>query len=262
VVSAPGEVTAVQEGVPAEEIQVTLRRLVNNVPGSPEPNTVPDGTLAGFVQLRVLAGATGAADVWVVTDSGESARTDVDGHFEILLSAPGRRLVSIDVDRLPAGLRPGEANAVSTLIQAGQTSRVELEVVPVQTLEGMVEDTEGNPAPKGIVLRLLPKGNYTTTNESGRFVLYEAPEGNYTIQLVESSLPEGARMASPGKVPVTARYGTEPAPVRFRYKPGSPGSEPQKDLLPRGERIVLFSTGSPERPERKRQIITSTGGRP
>jgi len=260
-VSAPGEVTAVQEGEPAEEIQVVLRRLVNNVPGSPEPNTAPAGTLAGFVQLRVLAGATGAAEVWVVTDSGESARTDADGHFEILPSTPGRRLVSVDVGRLPAGLRPGETNAVSTLIQAGQTSRVELEVVPVQTLEGMVEDTEGNPAPKGIVLRLLPKGNYTTTNESGRFVFYDAPEGNYTIQLVESSLPEGARMASPEKVPVTARYGTEPAPARFRYKAGSPGSEPHRELFPRGERIVLFSTGSPERPERKRQIITSTGGR-
>jgi hypothetical protein len=263
-VSAPEEVAAVREGEPAEEIQVALRRVVNNRPDAPEANTAPAGTLGGIVKVRTRAGAAGAAGVWVVTDSGDSAQTDAEGRFEIPQAAPGRRLVSVDAARLPAGLRPGETNAVSTMIQAGQTSRVELEVVPVQSLKGTVEDASGNPAPKGIVLRLLPKGSYTTTDPSGRFVFHDVPEGDYTIHLVEGSLPEGARVISSEKLPVAVRDGTAPAPVVFRYEtgrdePGSPDPE-RKDRLRKRERTVLFSMGSEEkRAGGKRRVVASTG---
>jgi len=267
VVSAPGEVTAAREGEPAGEIAVAVRRLANTPLDAQEQNALPTGTITGFVKLRTLAGATGAADVWVVTDSGESARSDAKGYFEILKSPAGRRLVSLDADRLPAGLHPGERNAVSTLIRAGKTSRVELEVVPRQSLEGMVADADGNAAPRGMVLRLLPNGNYTTTNQDSRFAFYDLPEGDYELQLVENSLPEGARAVSPSRVPVAIRYGTAPAPVSFRYETGRyetglRDAVPQREVLPKRGRTVLFSTGSrKEQPEGKRRIITSTSER-
>ena len=264
VVSAPGEVTAVREGEGAAEVSIALRRLANNPSDAQGQNTLPAGTLTGIVKLRTLAGSTGAADVWVVTDSGESARTDANGYFEILKSPAGRRQVSLDADRLPAGFHSGETNAVSTLIGAGQASRVELEVVPLQSLEGMVVDAEGNPARKGIVLCLLPNGNYTTTEQSGRFAFYDLPEGDYVIQLVENSLLEGARMVTSAKLPAAVRYGTDPAPLQFRYETGryeigATDSSSRKEVLPRRERAVLFSTGSrKEQPRGKRRIITST----
>lgn len=258
VVSAPSEVSGVREGEDAEEIRVVLRRLVNRSVGSEEQESLPSGTIQGFVKLRTLAGSVGAAGVWVKTDSGESAQTDVNGHFEIPHCPPGRHMVSIDVERLPAGFRLGETNAVSTLIRAGQVSHVELEVLPRQVLEGTVVDTDGLPAPKGILLRLLPNGSYTTTNENSRFAFYDLPEGDYEIQLAKASLPEGARMVSPAKVAVRVRYGTSPAPVSFRYQIGEPNHKPQKERP--GRRVVLFSMGSRDgHPEGKRRVIASTG---
>lgn len=256
VVSAPSEVTAAREGEEAGEISVALRRLIQTPPDSQEQDTLAGGTLAGFVKLRTQAGAKGAADVWVATDSGESARTDANGYFEIRKTSPGRRLVSLDTDRLPGGIHPGETNTVSTLIRPGETSRVELEVVPLQSLEGTVVDADGNPAPKGIVLRLLPNGSYTTTNQDSRFAFYDLSEGDYVIQIVEDSLPEGARMVSPAKLPVRVRYGAAPAALSFRYEAGSADPKPRKELL---RKRVLFSMGSrKEQPRGKRRIITST----
>lgn len=261
VVSAPEEVTATREDEPGQQIEVLVRRLVNKRGGPAEQEAAPAGRLEGSVQLSTLEGKKPAAEVWVVTDAGESARTDANGHFEIPQSVPGRRLVSIDPERLPANLRPGDTSAVSTLIRHGETARVELEVVPVQTLEGMVADVAGNPVPKGMVLRLRPKGDYTTASESGTFVFYGVPEGDYEIQLVKNSLPQGARMVSSDKIAVRVRYGGATAPLHFRYETGSSESGPQKELIQRKGRTVLFSTGSGKKqPEGRSRVITRTGG--
>ena len=260
VVSAPEEVTATREDEPGQEIEVVLRRLANGPAGSAGLEAAPAGRLEGTVKLRTLSGTKPAADVWVITDAGESAKTDTNGRFEVAISAAGRLLVSIDPKRVPANLRPGETSAVSTMIRNGETSRVELEVVPVQTLAGMVADLAGKPVPKGMVLRLLPKGDYTTASESGTFVFYGVPEGDYEIQLVENSLAQGARMVSSSKVAVRVRHGVTPAPVHFRYKTGATDVEPQKDLIRRPNRAVLYSTGSEKKqPVSGSRVITRTG---
>ena len=129
---------------------------------------------------------------------------------------------------------------------------------PLQSLEGMVADADGNPAPKGVVLHLLPNGHYTTTNRSSRFAFYNVPEGDYVIQLVENSLPESARTVSPTALPVAVRYGTAPVPVSFRYETGPHDPNPQREVRTRPERVVLFSMGSrKEQPRSKRRIITN-----
>ena len=213
------------------------------------------GTLGGFVKVRTLSGAFGAPDVWVVTDFGESAKTDASGYFEILKAPQGRRLVSLDADRLPADFNPGETNAVSTLVRAEQSARVELEVIPLQSLGGAIADADGNPA-EGVAVRLLPNDQYTTTTRNGRFGFYNLPEGDYVIELVENTLPENGRLVTPRSFPASVRYGTDAAAVYFRFEVPPTAPKPLREVIVEGEQPAVLPLDSPKQlPRRQRHVI-------
>jgi hypothetical protein len=169
-----------------------------------------------------------------------------------------RRLANRSASSPTADLNSGEMNAVSTQARPEQSARVESEVVPLQPLEGVVADADGNPA-EGVAVRLLPNSQYTTTNRSGRFGFYNLPEGDYVIELVKSTLPENARLATPGSLPVSVRYGTDAGPVHFRYEVAPAAPKPLRKVIVKSAQPAVRPLDSrKEQPRGKRRVIVRT----
>ena len=200
-------------------------------PGANQPEAPLTGTLAGYVKLHTSAGELGAGDVWLVADTGQSVKTDANGYFQIPQVVQGPRVVKIDVDRLPAEFDPPETKEMTVDVRSGQLSRIDLKVTPLESIEGNVTNTSGDPAAEGIAIELLPKGEYTSTDSDGRFGFYNLPEGDYELRLMEPTLPENAKPASPLSAKAEVRYGKTAAPVEFAYTIVLPGPKPTKRVL-------------------------------
>ena len=258
-VSAPSEVTADGENH-APEISVIVRRLVNPPAASPKREAPLLGTLAGFVKLHTMAESAGAADVWVVLDSGRIAKTDANGYFQIPEVPQGPHVVALDMARLPAGFHPTQKREVHAEVRAGQLARMELEVTPLQSLEGIVLDRDGYPPAEGVVIHLLPTDHYTTTDRLGRFGFYNLPEGDYVATIIEDSLPDHATLVTPNTLPVMVRYGAAAVPVLFRYVAILPGPKPVKNVSKDRQQTALHSVEprTKEPPSRKRRVIART----
>jgi hypothetical protein len=130
-------------------------------------------------------------------------------------------------------------------VRSGQLERVELQVTPLQSVEGLITDANGNAAGEGIILRLLPADQYTTTDRLGRFGFYNLPEGDYEIEVVKDSLPEATRLASSPTLATTLRYGVAAAPVEFRYEAAPAAPKPTRRVLGERERTVQPKASSP-----------------
>jgi hypothetical protein len=233
-------------------------------PGLNRPEAPLTGTLAGFVKLHTLAGDLGAGDVWLVADTGQAVKTDANGYFQMPEVVQGPRVVRIDLDRLPADLNPPEKQEWTVDVHSGQLSRIDLAVTPLEALEGDVTGADGEPAAEGIALELLPTGAYTSTDSDGRFGFYNLPEGDYEIRVLDSTLPENAKLVSPSPVRAQVRYGKTPAPVEFQYAIVLPGPKPAKKVLTeRQQRVVPSARPSPKPKQsagqaRRRVIVRTT----
>ena len=196
------------------------------------------GTLAGFVKLQTMAGEYGAPEIYVAVDSGREVKTDANGYFEIPEIPQGTHIVSLDLDRLPADFNAMERTQASALVRPDQATRVEFTVIPLQMLPGRVVDTSGKPAPEGVVIRLSPGDQYTTTDKLGEFGFYNLPEGDYVVTIEEKSLPDSARLTTPAQLPVKVRFAAAPLVVNFVYEIVEPEPKPIQKVLT-GERRVM-----------------------
>jgi hypothetical protein len=189
------------------------------------------GSLAGYVKLHTLGGEVGAGDVWLVADTGQAVKTDDNGYFQLPNISEGPRVVQLDLDRLPADLSPPEKSELTVEIRSGQLSRLDMNVTPLESLEGSVRNVDGTPAAEGIVLQLLPRGEYTTTGSDGRFGFYNLPEGDYEVTVSNPTLPENAKLISPAAFRAEVRYGKTEAAIEFQYALIAPAPKPSKNVV-------------------------------
>lgn len=206
------------------------------------------GTLQGFVKLQTMAGEFGAADVYVVLDSGIKVKTDANGYFAIPKVAEGQHSVALNLDQLPTDLNPSGQSELPVLLSPEKATRVEFRVVPLQTLTGAVLDIAKNPAPEGVVIRLSPGNQYTTTDRAGRFGFYNLPEGDYVIELDDKSLPEYAHLVTASRLALTIRYGNSAADANFIYQIVPPPPKPLQEILLRGHEASVRSIIVPSGP--------------
>ena len=224
-----------------------------------QPEAPLTGAIAGYVRLQTIRGEAGAPDVWLLTDTGQSVKTDSSGYFRVPDVPQGARIVKLDLDRLPADYNPPAAEELSTEVRSGQLSRIDLQVTPLAAIEGTVVGEDGSPAGEGIVVRLSPDDRSTSTDVDGRFGFYNLPEGDYEIRLEESSLPENARLISPASLPAAPRYGKDEAPLEFRYQIVLPGPKPVKQVFTEHQSSPLDSPAKQGSTKRsKGRVIVKT----
>ncbi len=189
------------------------------------------GTLAGFVKLRTMEGEFGAADVYVTLDSGIQAKTNSAGSFVIPKVSEGVHTVALNLERLPASMDPTGQTQALVAVSPEKTTGLEFRVRPLQTFTGAVRDVSHHPPAEGVVIRLLPGNQYTTTDLSGRFAFGNLAEGNYTAELDERSLPEYAHLTTASRLPVMVRYGRAAPEIEFDYQIISPPSKPVQEIV-------------------------------
>jgi hypothetical protein len=226
------------------------------------------GTLAGYVKVNTMAGPLGAKDIWVLTDTGQAARTDENGYFQIPEVPQGARFARLDLDRLPADLDPPADGRFPVEIRSGQLSRLDLEVEPLSMVQGTVLETAGEPAVEGIIVRLLPDNLRTTTDSLGRFGFYNLREGDYEVQVEESSLPPSTRLEV-STLRAEIRYGEFMAPLGFHYSTIVPEAKPTRRVLTERQQ-AMAEPGAPGDPARRtsspgnaaRRMIAGTAAKP
>ena len=228
--------------------------------GLAQPEAPLMGTLAGYVKLNTLAGTFGADDVWVLADTGQAAKTDATGYFQLPELPQGPRLVKLDMDRLPADLDPPAETRFTVEVRPGQMSRVDMEVTPLASVEGAVTTGTGEPAGEGIVLRLLPKDVLTTTDSEGRFGFYNLGEGDYEVQVDEASLPENARVQE-GSAPVVVRYGSPLSRLEFRYEVIAPAPKPVRNIFTQEQVQVVPAKPTAKPKAGARRVVSATSAK-
>jgi hypothetical protein len=232
--------------------------------GTAQPEAPLLGTLAGYVKLHTMEGSMGAGDVWILTDTGQAAKTDAEGYFQVAELPEGQRLVKLDMDRLPADLSPPDEIRLTVEIRPGQLSRVDMEVTPLALVEGSVQTPEGPPPEsEGIIVRLLPRNVLTTTDSQGRFGFYNLPEGDYEVSVEPSSLPENARLQT-ASLAAAVRYGKPNPRLNFEYEIVSPEPKPTRRVLTQRQQAAatpLKPGGKPSnaRPGAERRVLAGTG---
>ncbi len=226
--------------------------------GRPAEEAPLTGTLAGYVRLRTLAGESGAPDVWVRTDSGVAIQTDAQGHFTAPNVPLGTRTVALDLDRLPADLNPSGPSEVPVQVNSGRFERIELEVTPLQSVEGIVQGPDGQPAGPGIVLRLQPGGLYTSTDLLGRFGFYNLPEGDYEVRLAVETLSEPGSVVPVATVLAAVRYGIPAEPVVFQYAVVQPPPKPTRKVVVGVQQVVPGSRQPVEATRKGRGTVRTT----
>lgn len=172
-----GSVT-LEEGGLAAGVEVRLRR------GSTLSGRVLEaGTARPVPDAAVEAEAQGGEPMFRFGDEGgSSARTDVDGRFEIVGLAPGSYSVSAS--------HPDFAEAAETVQLKGQAATVELRMGRGSRLSGVVV-TGGRPVPGANVALAAagegfggpfgPGGQGVTSDDGGRFRFERLTPGRYTL---------------------------------------------------------------------------------
>jgi hypothetical protein len=61
------------------------------------------------------------------------------------------------------------------------------------------------------------RGNITTPNAEGRFAFYNLREGDYEVTVDAATLPAGAVLTAPARMPIALRHGAAAGDVHFRF---------------------------------------------
>ncbi len=175
------------------------------------------GSVEGFVYERAAASARPANAIPVSLDGSRTVSTDVSGSFRFSQVPEGAHRVSLATRELPAEFDPGPSAETVVQVHPQRTVRVELDVIPLGSLEGQVTGPPGSPL-GNILIHLLPIGRYTTPDTDGRFWFYNLREGDYEVVLDERTLPEHSVLLTPARMSLSFRVGLKPTPLRFEFE--------------------------------------------
>jgi hypothetical protein len=209
------------------------------------------GTVGGYVTLRASSGIHSAESVPVMLDGWRKATTDSRGYFEFAAVPEGPHKVALDVDRLPAEFNPDGAVERALLVHPDQRARADLSVTPLMSVNGTVTDSKGNAGIDGVVVRITREKEYTTTDASGRFGFYNLPEGEYSVELDEKSLPESAQLNEKSRASFALRYGATPSDVHLEYQLVASAPKPVQRIQLRAGAKHVQETAPPILPGRR-----------
>jgi len=175
------------------------------------------GIIEGFVIEAGRDRRLPAAGVAVALDGWRKTVTDREGRFRFEDVAEGVHKIGFVVDEMPADLEAGQLERVEVLVKSRKVSRVDLTVYRLGEICGKIEAPPETPLDR-ILLRLNPSGRYTTPEADGAFCFYNLREGDYVVNLDQSSLPPDVSILGEPSVPVTLDLRFPALRLQFRLE--------------------------------------------
>jgi hypothetical protein len=179
------------------------------------------GSVEGFVMERLSTGNMPADGMPVILDQGRTVNTNAEGRFQFTDVPEGAHKIGLALRELPTDFDPGKNRENSVLVQPGRTSRADLDVIRLASIQGKLTGPKDVPL-DSIVIRMLPGERYTTPDTEGNFFFYNMHEGEYALAVDEKTLPEFAVMIQPAHISVVVHVGGMPEPVAFSFKINKP----------------------------------------
>ncbi len=167
---------------------VVTGRANPKLPGTIQGVVQNDATAPGFAQAQ--SGLTfGGANIAVVLDNAQVARTDVQGRFQFPFIAPGRHEITIDPASLPRGIQPASPITVINL-QGGTVTNVVLSIGAYGAIDGRIlaGDQPAAPGIAGVAVTIDGHGR-AVTGPNGTFGFGGLAAGPHTVAIVQETLP-------------------------------------------------------------------------
>lgn len=178
------------------------------------------GRLEGvmFVDLngngRRDPGEPGVPGVILRIDDRTAAMSDDAGKAVVAGMPEGDYHASLGDDSIPANLAPVQIS-LTVRVAANGTTTVEFPLVPTIALRGVVYFDENNNGARdrnekgiaGVVIRIVGRDQFRTTEDDGTFDFLHLPAGEYTVIVDQRSLPRGFKTKGDGAYVVTLRPG-------------------------------------------------------
>ncbi len=181
------------------------------------PTVPPFGTIEGVVLTE--PGRQGIPKVRILLDEGLSTLTDANGFFTFQEVLEGEHTLRLDLRTLPAFYDLIGPPSQKVLVQPKGRARVEFPAAVLGRISGrVIEDANRNgeidPDEPGMpdvrILAIKGEERYETfTDLEGGFILDNLKGGTYTIQVDETSVPEGATILPSPSVQVLLEPGGE-----------------------------------------------------
>ena len=202
------------------------------------------GSVEGFIYVLMANGRQPAAGITVTLESGRAASTGVDGRYRLEDVPEGAHVVSIDMEQLPADYNPGPVTKVSVAIGPRKIARTDFELYSLAGFAGKLTASPGSEfeSLEGIMIRLDPGGQFTTTAKDGAFAFYNLPDGTYQASIAANTLPPGARLKGNPAVPVIVRTGNVPPALHFEIERPPAGEKPVRKVL---EKVIGLAPAAP-----------------
>jgi len=200
------------------------------------------GSVEGFVHILAAGELRPAPAVVVTLESGQSAKTDVNGRYLFERVPEGLHAVSINLEELPAEYNPGTKTKSPVTVSPRRVSRADLDLFALSAFVGKVAVVSGSGFDdlEGILVRLSPGDRYTTTLKDGSFAFYNLPDGGYEVSIDANTLPTEARLTSPSQAALTVRAGEVPTTVRFEIERRPVVEKPVHKVLEQSMEAVLL----------------------
>jgi hypothetical protein len=161
------------------------------------------GSIQGRVTEQALAGVLPSANVSVSLDSSRSVVTDSSGNYTFNDVAEGPHVVGLDPNQLPTDYEPGPNASVQLVVTPRQRLHSDFTVVRLVRLTGTITSPP-EARLENMVIRLEGTDRYTTPDEDGDFGFYNLKEGQYTIAIDPSSIPDELMLSTPGSLQILA----------------------------------------------------------
>lgn len=180
------------------------------------PMVPPFGTIEGVVLTD--PGRQGIPNLRIVLDEGPSTFTDANGVFTFHKVLEGEHTLRLELRTLPAFYDLLGPPRQKVIVQPKGRARVEFRVAVLGRISGrVIEDANRNgridPEEPGLpdvrILAIKGEERYEAfTDLEGGFILDNLKGGTYTIQVDETSVPEGATVL-PSSVDILLEPGGE-----------------------------------------------------
>ena len=191
------------------------------------------GTLEGFVNVLMASAKQPAPGISVVLESGRSALTDSSGRYRLEDVPEGPHTVSLDMEQLPADYNPGPDTKGSAIVGPRKIARVDLDVYALSSFSGKIISRPNSSFEtlEGVLIRVEPGGQQTTTLTDGSFAYYNLLEGSYQVSIAIETLPPDAILKSEPTVSIQVQNGIVPAPLQFEIERRPEEKKPVRKVL-------------------------------